>query len=128
DKLIQSGRDALAKMDANLQFMVNDIENTSIFLIGQEDIQDFLRSPERNELLHRKILNLIDSLVTSKDYVSNITIHIFNSNAFLSQTRVYESALMEQIDFAQMDEKTWSNVYTIRDYTGLHNVFSFVRP
>lgn len=128
EKLIQSGRDALAKMDANLKFMVNDIENTSIFLIGQEDIQFFLRSPERNELLHRKILNLIDSLVVSKDYLSNITIHIFNSNAFLSQTRVYESALMEQIDFAHMDEKTWSNVYRIRDYTGEHNVFSFVRP
>ncbi|MGP3786399.1 hypothetical protein [Paenibacillus sp. 1A_MP2] len=41
-----SGMDTLKQVEANLRYMLQDVETLSIFLIGERDIQQYLSSNE----------------------------------------------------------------------------------
>lgn len=127
-KLKQSGIDTLRQMEANLRFMMNDIENLSVFLIGQTDIQQYLTSPDANESLRARINGFMTDLASSKKYISNITIYPDRSAPFLTTSTIYESGLADLVDLRLVRDKMWTGLYPIHDYAGEHQVITFIRP
>ncbi len=128
DKLKQSGIDTLRQMEGNLRFIVSDVENISISLIGLTDIQQLLLQTEQQESARTSVLGFMTNLVSSKGYISNITIYPEYDNPYLSTATIYETELLELPQVNQLMEKTWTGLYRILDYTGEHTVFSFLRP
>lgn len=128
DKIKQSGISTLKQMEGNLRFIVSDVENISISLIGQLDIQAFLSHPEENEILRSTILGFMSNLVSSKSYISNITIYPYDTSAYLSTATIYQSEFLQKLDIFTIKDKRWTELYQIHDYSGEHQVFSFVRP
>lgn len=128
EKAKQSGIDTLEQMEGKLRFVIGDIENISMFLIGQSDIQQYLSSAEENEPLKTRILNFMLNLSSSKKYIMNISIYPKNYKPVLSNSTIYSSNLEEQVDLFQVKEKMWTENYTLSNYSGKHQVMSFIRP
>jgi two-component system sensor histidine kinase YesM len=128
EKIKQSGLDTLKQMEGKLRFVVGDIENISMFLIGQSDIQQYLSRSGEDEQLKGRILNLMMNLSSSKKYILNITIYPEKFNSSLSNSTIYSSNLDEQVDLYQVKGKMWTGIYTISNYSGKHQVISFIRP
>lgn len=127
-KMKQSGIDTLGQMESKLEFVINDIETMSIFLIGQSDIQQFLKSPQEDKQARARILNSMANLASSKPYISNILLYPNSQEIPLSTATIYESDLQNQIDVFQVKEKTWTGLYRMVDYAGEHKLLSFIRP
>ena len=128
-KLKQAGFDTLRQMENNLRFIVSDLENMSISLIGQSDIQQYLAGPDDNEMQKNRILGFMTNLASSKSYISNITIyHREGPDSYMSTATIYESGLAGKLDIREVKEKLWTDVYPLLDYSGEHNVISFIRP
>ncbi|NRF90443.1 sensor histidine kinase [Paenibacillus frigoriresistens] len=127
EKAQQAGLDTLAQMDAKFRFILKDVENMSLFLIGQSDVQAYMKKPDETRA---QILGLMTNLVYSKDYISNITIYPKNSIASesLATSTIYKTDLNQQIDIEQISDKMWTNLYHIETYLGDRQVFSFIRP
>src|SRR5690606_28339864 len=80
----QTGMDILNQMEANLNFQIKDIENTSIFLIGMQDVQQYANSDEPTVEHQSRVLGMLTNLVSSKDYIFDITLYTKNSTEILS--------------------------------------------
>lgn len=128
DKAQQAGLNSLAQMDAKFQFILKDVENISIFLIGQRDIQSYLKRTDENLDAQAQILGLMTNLVYTKDYISNITIYPSNNTTPLSTSTIYNSSLDQEIAIKQITDKMWTGLYHIENYLGKRDVFSFIRP
>jgi len=128
EKAEQSGIDTLRQMDANLRFMLQDVENLSITLIGQSDIQQYVNRPDADFASQTRILGLMANLVSSKDYISNVTIYPANANPVLSTAAIYSSDLEEQVMIREVGTKLWTELYTVEKYNGKSKVLSFIRP
>ncbi len=128
EKIKQSGIDTLEQMEGKLRFVIDDIENISLFLIGQRDIQQFLSLPGEDEQLKGRIIDLMTNLSSSKKYILNITVYPEKFKSPLSNSTIYSSDLADQIDLYQVKEKMWTGIYTISNYSGKHRVISFIRP
>jgi two-component system, sensor histidine kinase YesM len=128
EKIKQSGISTLKQMEGNLRFIVSDVENISISLIGQLDIQAFLSHPDENEILRSTIQGFMSNLVSSKSYISNITIYPHDTAAYLSTATIYQSEFLQKLDIFTIKDKRWTDLYQIHDYSGEHQVFSFIRP
>jgi two-component system sensor histidine kinase YesM len=127
-KMKQSGINTLGQMESKLEFVLNDIESMSIFLIGQNDIQRYLKSPQEDKQTRTRILNSMANLASSKPYISNILLYPNSQEIPLSTATIYESDLKEQIDVFQVKEKTWTGLYNMVDYAGEHKILTFIRP
>lgn len=128
DKSDQANIDALRRMNANLRFIVSDLENISLSLIGNTDIQEYLRSTVHSDALRTQILTFITNLASYKPYISNITIYPAAWDEYLSTATIYRSDLRQEIQIDQVEEKQWTGVYSVYDYAGMHRVFTFIRP
>lgn len=128
DKAQQAGLNSLAQMEAKFQFILKDVENISIFLIGQRDIQSYLKRTDENLDAQAQILGLMTNLVYTKDYISNITIYPSNNTTPLSTSTIYNSSLDKEITINQITDKIWTGLYHIENYLGKRDVFSFIRP
>ncbi|MEX2416612.1 MAG: sensor histidine kinase [Paenibacillaceae bacterium] len=127
-KMKQSGMDTLGQMESKLEFVLNDIESMSIFLLGQSDFQQFLKAPQEDKQARTRILNSMANLASSKPYLSNIQLYPNSQETPLSTSTIYESELEKQIDIFQVKDKTWTGLYNMVDYAGEHKVISFIRP
>ncbi len=129
EKTKQSGIDTLEQMEGKMSFIVSDIENISLILIGDRDIQQYLSHSAEDEQTRTRVLEFIMNLSSSKPYISNITIYPGKfETAPLSNTTVYASNMDEQIDLYEVKEKTWTGLYKITNFSGERQVISFVRP
>ncbi|MFB9279495.1 sensor histidine kinase [Cohnella cellulosilytica] len=128
EKSDQTGIDSLRRMNAYLRFIVSDLENISMSLIGQGDIQRYLRGSDSPDSLRTQILAFITNLSSYKPYISNITIYPASMDEYLSTATIYRSDLNRQVNIASVREKTWTGIYSVFDYSGTHDVFTFVRP
>ncbi|KRF06640.1 histidine kinase [Paenibacillus sp. Soil766] len=128
EKAQQAGLDSLAQMDAKFQFILKDVENISIFLIGQRDIQSYLKRADENLDARDQVLGLMTNLVYTKDYISDITIYPSNNTPPLSTSTIYNSNLDQEIAIKQVTDKLWTGLYHIENYLGKREVFSFIRP
>lgn len=69
-----SGMNTLRQLEAYLDTMVKDVENMSLFLIGHNGVQEYLKSPANNYVQQTTIINFLTNLAFSKDYIANIII------------------------------------------------------
>src|SRR3954469_23349036 len=74
DKAKQAGMNTLKQMSDKLDFVIQDVENMSVFLIGQKDIQTYLDNEEGDVNSYSLIVGTLWNLSYSKKYISNITI------------------------------------------------------
>ncbi|MBW8351614.1 hypothetical protein K0H71_19540, partial [Bacillus sp. IITD106] len=72
EKATMSGLDTLRQLKTNMEFMISDLENMSLFLIGNEQIQNYLSNPERSVIEKTSISGFLTNLTFSKKYISNI--------------------------------------------------------
>jgi two-component system sensor histidine kinase YesM len=128
EKTEQAGIDTLRQMDGNLRFIIKDVENMSIFLIGQSNIQQYVNSTDEDVATQTRIHGFMTNLISSKDYISNITIIPANSNTPLSTTNLYQSDLEKLVNIREVTGKMWTRLYDIENYAGKQRVISFIRP
>ncbi|MBW4839521.1 MAG: histidine kinase, partial [Paenibacillaceae bacterium] len=129
EKTKLTGSDMLKQMDANLRFMLEDIETLSIFLIGERDLQTYLTGPEDNETKRTELVGRMTNLAASKPYIANIAIYPERFDGRLSTATWYENELPSAAAEAIAGGvKTWSGVYAIRDYAGMEQVMTLFRP
>ncbi|MFC0213443.1 sensor histidine kinase [Paenibacillus chartarius] len=124
----QAGIDTLRQIEGNVSFMLQDVENISIFLIGLSDVQTWLSGNVEDEAMRARILGLMSTLASSKRYIADITIYPRNSISAVSTANIYQSALPRQFDMSQVEGKLWTGLYPITTYAGQSEVLSFVRP
>lgn len=127
-KTEQAGIDSLRQMQANLNFILQDVENISLFLIGEGDIQRYLTGSQEDVAARTRILGSVTNLISSKKYIADITIYPANTFEPLSTTTMIESGLPGQVDIRTVTGKMWTGQYTVKTFIGLGNVISFVRP
>nr|WP_145402856.1 sensor histidine kinase [Paenibacillus xylanexedens] len=131
EKTKLSGMDTLKQVESNLRYMLQDAENLSIFLIGERDIQQYLSRNEDHELDRIDILGRMTNLAASKKYIANIAIYPGRFNAALSTATWYEadgsSIYYPPVPSGEAD-KRWTGVYPVRNYAGVQNVITLIRP
>ncbi|MHA7581422.1 sensor histidine kinase [Paenibacillus vandeheii] len=124
-----SGMDTLKQVEANLRYMLQDVETLSIFLIGERDIQQYLSSDEDDVQERVDILGRMTNLAASKKYIANIAIYPDRFDAVLSTATWYESSNVSYPPAPHGDAvKAWTGVYPVQNYAGIQNVITLVRP
>ncbi|MCH1627696.1 sensor histidine kinase [Ferdinandcohnia quinoae] len=95
ERAMISGNSSLEQLETTLEFIMNDVENMSVFLIGNEDVQQYLQVGEDTVKLRSDIYGFLSNLALSKPYIANILIEPFNKNPdistlpILSSTKLY---------------------------------------
>jgi two-component system sensor histidine kinase YesM len=132
DKAKQAGMNTLKQMTDKLDFVIQDVENMSIFLIGQRDVQLYLGKEESDINLYSQLIGTLWNLSYSKKYIANITITPKNSNPVLYTTTITNSGLAPLLQQYETTNKSapkwWSPLYDIQTSDGLRKVISLVRP
>jgi len=132
EKAKQSGKSLLRQTGTNLEFIVQDIENMSLFLIGQKDVQQYLSSSGENAVKQTQMIEFLSNLVFSKSYISDITIYPQNQSHPVSNTTIFETGLSEltgqHIEQFQSSVKWWTSRYETDTAAGVKQVISLVRP
>nr|WP_306813102.1 sensor histidine kinase [Paenibacillus soyae] len=67
--------------------MVSDVETLSLYLIGHDEVQSYMRTEERNALKQTRIANLLMTLSISKPYIANVIVE----SSFDKPTIAYKS-------------------------------------
>jgi len=128
----QSGMNTLKQVKDKLEFVVQDVENMSIFLIGEKDIQLYLDYKAEDVTRYSLIIGTLTNLAFSKKYISDITIKPLNGKPELSNSTILESGLPPLLEQFKMDyrktSKWWTSLYENRTNQGIKQVVSIVRP
>lgn len=130
-KAKQASTSILEQIRTNLEFILQDVEDMSIFLIGQEDIQRYLAKPQKDGYLQIKIMGFLSNLVFSKKYISNISIYPNNGNHSLSNTTIFKNGLITPSENKleqDQNQKRWTSLYTNVTTNGQEHVLSLLRP
>jgi len=124
--IAQTGNDILNQMEASLTYQLQDIEKTSIFLIGLQEIQEYASSTNPTGQQQSVVLSVLTNLVSSKEHIFDISLHTKSSPDVLSTSSLYSSQL--DIDLTSVIEKRWIPPYIVEDYSGEHDILTFIRP
>ncbi|MFD0588818.1 sensor histidine kinase [Paenibacillus sp. GCM10027627] len=131
-KAKQTGTSILKQMSTNLEFIVSDVENMSLFLIGQKDVQLFLSSTDGDPVRQTKMIEFLSNLVYSKHYISDITIYPLNGYPPVSNATIFDTGLKGENDGEifnyQSAKKFWTERYKTNTASGPKNVISLIRP
>ncbi|UQZ82683.1 Sensor histidine kinase YpdA [Paenibacillus konkukensis] len=127
EKTKQTGIDALGRIQANVRFIAQDVEDMSIFLIGDKDVQQYMSDFDYDSPERTRILTLIANLVQSKDYITNISIYSKNKTQPLQAPNLYSSNLSSVIEDWNLTGKKWTELYWTQSIHGPELVFSFLR-
>jgi two-component system sensor histidine kinase YesM len=133
EKEKQSGINTLRQVADRLEFMVRDVENMSVFIIGEKDVQQYLSNESADISLYSQNIGFLTNLVFSKPYISNITIMPSNDFPALSNTTIVHSGLGKELERKQElvagKNKWWTSLYENQTSAdGLKRVVSLVRP
>jgi two-component system sensor histidine kinase YesM len=128
DKMKLSGLDALRQMDANLRFISGDVENMSVFLTGQQEIQQYMASAAQDQKEISEINGMLANLAASKRYILDIAIVPVRSIPVLSTGRIEPSPHLSAQRLGTVKTKTWTGVYHVRGYAREQNAITFIRP
>ncbi|MFX3636121.1 MAG: cache domain-containing protein, partial [Candidatus Pristimantibacillus sp.] len=132
EKAKQSGTSILRQTSTNLEFIVQDIENMSLFLIGQKDIQQYLSGSGDNAVKQTQMIEFLSNLVFSKTYISDITIYPKNQMHPVSNTTIFDTGLPkvtgEDVSSFQSSSKWWTTRYQNDTAAGKKQVISLIRP
>lgn len=132
EKAKQSGTSILGQIETNLEFIVKDIENMSLFLIGNKEVQQYFSSKGDDAVKQTQMNDFLSNLVYSKPYISEITIYPQYKSNPVSNTTILQSGLpdINQIDpdYFKSHSKWWTSVYENHTISGVKRVISLVRP
>ncbi|ULL18455.1 HAMP domain-containing protein [Paenibacillus sp. H1-7] len=132
EKAKQSGMNTLRQIADKLEFIIQDAENMSLFLIGQRDIQAYLDDEQEDVVRFTLNVGFLTNLAFSKKYISNITITHDKGKPPLSNTTVLKSGLPEVLKANEQAYRSstrwWSPLYENQTTEGLKRVVSLVRP
>lgn len=132
EKARSSGMNTLRQIGAYLENMVSDVENQSLFLIGHPDVQNYLKTPERNLLRQTSIINLLTTLSISKPYIANVIIEADSDKPPVSFKSVVHSEfkdIKESVpNYYALFPKWWSSVHLQVTSDGRNDVITMSRP
>lgn len=133
EKEKQSGMNTLQQISDKLDFIISDVENMSVFIIGQKDIQNYLDNEQLDISEYSQNIAFLMNLVSSKKYISNITITSDLGHPTMSNTNVLHSGLPELLKsneaYYKSNIKWWTPLYENQTTdNGLRRVISLVRP
>lgn len=127
-----TGLNTLREIADKLDFIVEDVENMSLFLIGQSDIQTYLDQDTQDISRFSLNIGFLTNLAFSKTYIANITITSSKGHPPLSNTAILRTPLPELLeqhgDVYEAKPKWWSPTYEVMTSDGLKRVISLVRP
>ncbi|MBW4080163.1 sensor histidine kinase [Paenibacillus sp. S150] len=132
EKAKLTGMNTLRQVETQLELMTRDIENMSVFLIGDNEIQRYLTTSQQNSGQQTSIIGFLTNLAYSKEYIANIMIEPMGGKPEISQTTILQS---ERPDIADTDPayfvehaKWWSPLYEEKTPMGVRRVISLIRP
>nr|WP_237391960.1 sensor histidine kinase [Paenibacillus dendrobii] len=132
EKAKSSGMNTLRQVEVYLETMVKDVENMSLFLIGHNGVQNYLKSPEGDLLQQTTIINFLTNLAFSKDYIANIIIEPLGSKPPISHKSIVGSDFIDITttipDYYEQNPKWWSNVHRQWTFEGARKVITLARP
>ncbi|GMX61616.1 sensor histidine kinase [Paenibacillus elgii] len=132
EKAKQSGMNTLRQIADKLEFVIQDVENMSLFIIGQREVQAYLDNDREDVARYTLNVGFLTNLAFSKKYISNITINSANGYPPLSNTTVLYSGLPDVLrkheEIYRNSTKWWTPLYENRTTEGLKKVVSLVRP
>ncbi|MDQ6418860.1 sensor histidine kinase [Paenibacillus sp. LHD-117] len=132
EKAKNSGMNTLRQIGAYLENMVSDVENQSLFLIGHADVQNYLKTPERNLLKQTSIINLLTMLSISKPYIANVIIESNVDKPAVSFKSVVASEFtdIKEIipNYYSVYPKWWSSVHLQITSDSRNEVITMSRP
>lgn len=127
EKTKQIGIDVLGRIQANVRFIAQDVEDMSIFLTGDKDVQQYMSGFDYDSPERTRILTLIANLTQSKEYITNISIYSKNKTQPLQAPNLYSSDLSSVIEDWNLSGKKWTGLYWTQSIHGKELVFSFLR-
>lgn len=132
EKAKQSGFGLLTQMRTNMELMVQDVENMSVFLIGQRDVQQYLSDTQWDALRPTIIIGFLTNLAFSKPYIAEITIDSARDLPSLSNTSIVSSGMPSWPGPRDTEPgnrpKWWTPMYKNQTTIGEKTVISLVRP
>ncbi|WP_026342315.1 cache domain-containing sensor histidine kinase [Paenibacillus fonticola] len=127
-----SGMNTLRQLEAYLATMVKDVENMSLFLIGHNGVQNYLKSPEGDFVQQTSIINFLTNLAFSKDYIANIIIEPLGAKPPISHKSLTGSDFIDITesvpDYYDEQPKWWSGVHQQWSFDGVRKVITLSRP
>ncbi|AVR00237.1 hypothetical protein OBCHQ24_14880 [Oceanobacillus iheyensis] len=120
-----SGESSINQLQDAMEFIVNDIENMSVFLIGNHTVQNYLS--EKGDLVkqQRDIYGFLSNLAFPKKYIENILIIPFNGNPNIATNL---TTLDKDYKFNDITKnKWWSNKETNQSLKGQKETISMTR-
>ncbi|MBS4196113.1 cache domain-containing sensor histidine kinase [Lederbergia citri] len=132
EKAIMSGADTLQLLKTNMEFMLVDVENMSIFLIGNDQIQSYLSNPEKGVIEKSSISGFLTNLTFSKKYISNIYLKSTNGGPVITATakiqNVDQNLVEKYMDSNHVNSKWWSSLDEGMTPVGYQRVLTLSRP
>ncbi|WP_433619854.1 cache domain-containing protein [Paenibacillus cellulositrophicus] len=132
EKAKTSGMNNLRQLDVYLETMVKDVENMSLFLIGNEGVQSYLKSSESNYVQQTAVINFLTSLAFSKDYIANIIVEPLGAKDSISYKSLVRSEFQDVTerdpDYYAEHPKWWSSVHRQWTFEGVRKMITLARP
>ncbi|CAM3212648.1 sensor histidine kinase [Paenibacillus lupini] len=133
EKVKASGMSIMRQMGSNLEFFMRDIENSSLFLIGNKDVQMYLNVSEKEaNLRQNRMTEFLSNLMYSKNYVSDITIYPASQALPVSNTTIFKVSVpditISEPDYYVDHPYWWTSLYPIHTAAGKKNILSLIRP
>ncbi|MEK4508364.1 cache domain-containing sensor histidine kinase [Paenibacillus sp. FSL K6-2524] len=127
-----SGMNTLRQLEAYLDTMVKDVENMSLFLIGHNGVQEYLKSPANNYVQQTTIINFLTNLAFSKDYIANIIIEPLGEKTPISFKSLVGSDFTDVTEsfpnYYDQQPNWWSSVHQQWTFEGVRKVITLARP
>lgn len=125
DRAEISGLSTLNQLETSIDFIVNDVLSSSVFLIGSREVQDYMREDVSTPKQRSNLNGFLANLVFSKEYLSNITLYPLSENAVISTNIRGE----QKRDFSENTENKWWTYQNIEHTSkGLQETITLTRP
>lgn len=120
-----SGASVLKQLQTSLNFIIEDVEGMSVFLIGNRDVQDYMQGENYTPRQRSNINGFLANLAYSKEYISNISLYPGSDNPVIS-TNAKET---EKRYFNENMGNTWWTYLQYEKKTqGVSETITFTRP
>lgn len=133
EKEKESGMSIMRQMSSNVEFFMRDIENSSLFLLGNKDVQLYLNvSKEEANMMQNRMTEFLSNLMYSKNYVSDITIYPASQALPVSNTTIFKVSVpditISKPNYFVDHPYWWTSLYPIHTAAGKKNIISLIRP
>ncbi|MCR8843238.1 sensor histidine kinase [Paenibacillus sp. SC116] len=132
EKVTMSNLNTLRQINAYMETIVQDVENMSVFLIGQEQVQSYLSKTKANATEYLDMTGFLTNLAFSKRYISEIRIISLQGMPEVSNNTILESSLFQVADMSvsywEEHSKWWSPPLESTTSAGKKRSVFLVRP